>query len=58
MSVPSLGRPARRVGTGLLTLLLVTWVVFLLCHLVPGDAVSVDAHRAAVRDVAAGHRAG
>ena len=42
MSVPSLGRPARRVGTGLLTLLLVTWLVFLLCHLVPGDAVSVD----------------
>jgi peptide/nickel transport system permease protein len=36
------GKPARRVATGLLTLLLVTWVVFLLCHLVPGDALSVN----------------
>jgi len=41
--VPSLpAAVARRIGTGAGTLLLVTWVVFALCLLVPGDAVSVE----------------
>lgn len=42
-SAPSLpATVARRIVTGAVTLLLVTWVVFALCLLVPGDAVSVE----------------